>query len=134
MIVGKGPAEQSLKKLKQKLGLKNVEFKGYAEQELLPFYYSAADAFITASTSETQSVTIVEAMACGCQVIGANSLAIPEVVEKKFLFEPSDVVGLRGLVENFPTKGMQRNVLKTAKQFSIERCTDRLERFYEEVL
>ena len=42
-----------------------VEFRGGSPPAGLPAYYQAADAFVFASTSETQGLAVLEAMACG---------------------------------------------------------------------
>ncbi len=135
IIAGRGPAERELKNLRKKLGLqKKVSFKGYVPEKLKPIYYSAADAFIIASTSETQAVVVVEAMACGTSVVGANSLAIPEIVsdgKNGRLFEPGKVEQLSEILRSYePCEKMQTHALKTGQKFSVEKCTDRLEKFY----
>jgi 1,2-diacylglycerol 3-alpha-glucosyltransferase len=139
IIVGRGPAEKKLKNLRRKLGLqKKVFFKGYVPGELKPFYYSAADAFIIASTSETQAVVVAEAMACGTPVIGANSLAIPEVIKdgkNGHLFEPNATEHLSEILQNFDlSEKMRAHALKTGKKFSIEKCVNKLEKFYRHLL
>jgi 1,2-diacylglycerol 3-alpha-glucosyltransferase len=135
IIAGRGPAEQKLKNLRRKLGLqKKISFKGYVPEKLKPIYYSAADAFVITSTSETQAIVVVEAMACGTPVIGANSLAIPEIVRdgrNGHLFEPGDIKELSQLLQNFePSEKMKNAAVKSAKRFSIQKCTDKLEKFY----
>ena len=41
----------------------NVIFNGKAAWEEMPFYYHCANVFATASTTETQGLTVIEAMA-----------------------------------------------------------------------
>jgi 1,2-diacylglycerol 3-alpha-glucosyltransferase len=135
IVAGSGPAEQKLKNLRKKLGLqKKVSFKGYVPEKLKYIYYSAADAFIIASTSETQAIVVAEAMACGTPVIGANSLAIPEIVRdgrNGYLFEPGDIKELSRLLQNFElSENMKNAAVKSAKRFSTQKCTDKLEKFY----
>ncbi len=139
IIAGKGPAEQKLKNISKKLGLqKKVSFEGYVSEKLKPLYYSAADAFVIASTSETQAVVVAEAMACGTPVVGANSLAIPEIVtdgKNGFLFEPGDIEKLSEILQSYrASKKMETHALKTGKKFSVEKCTDKLEKFYKSLL
>ncbi len=135
IIAGRGPAERNLKNLRRKLGLqKKVSFKGYVPEKLKPIYYSAADAFVITSTSETQAVVVAEAMACGTPVVGANSLATPEFVSDEKngrLFEPGDVDQLSEILRSYRfSKKMQINALKTGQKFSVKKCTDKLEKFY----
>lgn len=136
IVVGKGPAMEKLKKtvMEEKLGRK-VRFDGFVEKKMLPNYYSAADAFIIASCSETQGLVAAEAMACGCPVIGADATAIPETVKNGkngYLFEAGNVAELSGLLNSFkPSEKLSTNAAKVAKNFSIEKCTDKLEKVYE---
>jgi len=134
-IAGKGPALPKLKKLVRGLKMKNVKFLGYVPEKDKPLYYSAADAFIIASTSETQGIVVTEAMACRTPVIGTDSWAIPEMIEDKkngFLFEPGNFEELSEIVDDFKTsKKMRNHALKTSREYSREICTDKLERFYK---
>ena len=139
VIAGRGPAQDSLQKLVKELRLgQKISFVGYVSELDKVRYYSSADAFITASTSETQGIVVLESMACGCPVIGAKSLAIPEFVKNKkngFLFEPGDYKQLAGLVANFEyTDNMANEALETAHRYSNEKCTDRLERLYDKLI
>ena len=93
VVCGTGPALGENIALARKLGVgKRAVFTGFVPNNVLPAYYSAADAFVTASTFETQGLTVLEAMACGTLVLGANALAIPDEVKNGkngFLFEPN---------------------------------------------
>ncbi len=66
LIIGDGPDLEGFKKriAKQKL-TDNIEFVGKVPWEEIPAYYQLADVFATASTSETQGLTVIEAMAAG---------------------------------------------------------------------
>ncbi len=135
IIVGRGPAEEKLKKLTRKLGLqKKVVFKGFVPEKIKPLYYSAADAFIIASETETQGVVAVEAMACGTPVIGADFPPIPEAVKdgkNGCLFEPGDSEDLAEKISAFePSKRMRESAIRTSKKYSIKECTTKLEKFY----
>jgi len=64
IIVGDGPDVDEYKETSKKLGIdKNVIFVGKVPWEDVPKYYRLADIFATASTSETQGLTVIEAMA-----------------------------------------------------------------------
>ena len=66
LIVGDGPDKQKYEQLAESLGLKdNVIFNGKAAWEEIPIYYHASNIFATASTTETQGLTVIEAMAAG---------------------------------------------------------------------
>ena len=63
-IVGDGPDMEEYKETSKKLGIdKNTFFTGKVPWEEVPLYYRIADVFATASTTETQGLTVIEAMA-----------------------------------------------------------------------
>ena len=64
VIVGDGPDKEKYMKYADSLGLgENTIFTGKAKWEDMPFYYQIATAFATASKTETQGLTVIEAMA-----------------------------------------------------------------------
>lgn len=64
LIVGDGPDKEKYEKLSESLGLsENIVFNGKAAWEEIPLYYHTANLFATASTTETQGLTVIEAMA-----------------------------------------------------------------------
>jgi 1,2-diacylglycerol 3-alpha-glucosyltransferase len=64
VIVGDGPDKEKYENHAKKLGLeKDVIFTGKAKWEDMPYYYQMATVFATASKTETQGLTIIEAMA-----------------------------------------------------------------------
>ncbi len=66
LIVGDGPDKEKYEQLSESLGMKGqVIFNGKAAWEEIPIYYHSCDIFATASTSETQGLTVIEAMAAG---------------------------------------------------------------------
>lgn len=66
LIVGDGPDKEKYEKMAESLELGDrVIFNGKAAWEEVPIYYQVADLFATASKSETQGLTVIEAMASG---------------------------------------------------------------------
>lgn len=66
IIIGDGPDSEEYKQLVKKYKLEeNIIFTGKVPWEEVPCYYQLADIFATASTSETQGLTVIEAMAGG---------------------------------------------------------------------
>lgn len=69
----KTPEIGRLQALTAKLGLQDrVTFVGQREREVLKYFYSAADLFVTTPWYEPFGITPLEAMACGTPVIGSN--------------------------------------------------------------
>ena len=64
IIIGDGPDMDEYKETSKRLGIdENVIFVGKVPWEDIPAYYRVADVFATASKSETQGLTVIEAMA-----------------------------------------------------------------------
>lgn len=81
LIVGSGPDLEHFKNMSKKLGIeKNVIFTGAVPWEKVPNYYGISDIFATASVTETQGLTVIEAMAAGLPVVCANDEAFRGVV------------------------------------------------------
>lgn len=80
-IIGSGPLEREVKQIAAKYD--SVEFIGIIDQDKLPMYYSASDILIVPSVSEEGfGRVILESLACGTPVIGANRGAILEAMDE----------------------------------------------------
>ena len=73
LIVGDGPAKADLEQQAKKLGINNVVIftDKISNNKLLP-YYAACDVFLTASLSDTNSISMLEAMSMGLPIIQRN--------------------------------------------------------------
>lgn len=81
MIVGDGPAKASLEKLAATLGVSDrVIFTGMVKPSEVQKYYQLGDIFVSASTSETQGLTYVEAAANGLPLLCREDLCLKGVV------------------------------------------------------
>ena len=64
IIVGDGPDKEKYEEYTKKLNLEeNIIFTGKVAWNDMPYYYQVANIFATASKTETQGLTIIEAMA-----------------------------------------------------------------------
>jgi len=138
VVAGSGPSLEELKKLPGKLGIKNrVTFTGFVDGKLKSTYFSAADAFVIASNSETQGLVVLESMACGTPVIGADAMALPELIENGkngWLYKHNDISDLtKKMKASKKTAPLSRQSIKTANKFSIKKMTDKLEHLYNDL-
>lgn len=70
LIVGDGPARKELEETANELGVNDsVIFTGMVPPEEVHAYYQLGDVFVSASTSETQGLTYVEAAANGLPLL-----------------------------------------------------------------
>jgi 1,2-diacylglycerol 3-alpha-glucosyltransferase len=64
LVVGDGPDKEKYEEYAKKLGIEdNVIFTGKASWDDMPYFYHVSDIFATASKTETQGLTVIEAMA-----------------------------------------------------------------------
>ncbi|MGI6324967.1 MAG: glycosyltransferase [Bacilli bacterium] len=81
LIVGDGPEMNKLKELVTKYDITdNVIFTGKIQWDLVPIYYQLADVFVNPSTSETQGLTVIEAMASSKPAICINDPSYNDMV------------------------------------------------------
>jgi glycosyltransferase involved in cell wall biosynthesis len=124
----------------ESLGIKErVQFIGWVTHTDLPAIYRLADLFAFPSLYEGFGIPLVEAMACGCPILTANTCAPPEVVDgAAYLVDPLDVSaiaeGLRALLVNSELRErMVLRGLERAKDFSWEQCASQVLAVFEHV-
>ncbi|WP_461227421.1 glycosyltransferase family 4 protein [Lacticaseibacillus suihuaensis] len=70
LIVGDGPAREDLASQAEALGLgEHVRFTGEVDHSAVPDYYRVGDVFVSASDSESQGLTYIEALAAERKVV-----------------------------------------------------------------
>jgi len=120
--------KKRLQTLAAKIGLTGdaVVFTGFVPDADLVALYNLCTLFVFPSLHEGFGLPVLEAMACGAAVIGANTSSIPEVIGRDdALFDPTDVSAIaakmqRGLTDRDFRDSLQRHALIQAQQFSWE--------------
>ncbi len=80
-IVGKGLYRKALETIITELSLeRNVTLVGEVPNKKLCAWYSAADVFCLASSSEGWANVIMESLACGTPVVSTNVSGAPEII------------------------------------------------------
>jgi len=133
LVVGKGPSADEYKRMAKDLGIKDkVVFAGFLPDEELPIAYASCEALVIASTFETQGLVVLEALASGTPVAGIRYRAIPEFVHEGkngCLFEPDTCAdAIHRCLRR--SESMMLDAVATAREYSIEACTARLEKAY----
>jgi len=81
LLLGEGPERGSAERTLAERGLAHrANFVGETPYELVPGYLAACDFFVTASTSETYPLVVLEAAAAGLPVAGVRSPGVGDVV------------------------------------------------------
>lgn len=139
---GRGADEQEFRKLAQQLGVgDSVKFLGFLSQAELVEAYNAGKVFAITSTSDTQSMVMMQAMACGISVVGVNARALPEYInaENGFVVEPENPEALaEKLIAVLEDPALEKKLgeggRKTALQFSPEAIATRWETIYRNAI
>lgn len=116
LVVGEGPVRKELMEQAEELKITDqIYFAGKVEHEALPKYISACDIYVTASTSDTNSISMKEGMAMGLPVLQIlDKLNEDQVVNgiNGYVFEDA-----KSLAKHLKTvKDMPEKELKKLKQ------------------
>jgi len=138
-LVGDGPHRQQLERLFEGTA---TTFVGYLAGEELASAYASGDAFLFPSSTETLGLVLLEAMAAGCPVVGANRGGIPDIVndgENGCLYDPDQPGSLVDAVQRLLGDQDQRSRLRLAARQEAERwgwagATEQLRSYYRQVL
>ena len=85
--------------------------------------YASADAFLFPSSTETLGLVLLEAMAAGCPVVGANRGGIPDIVTDGVngcLYDPDDPTSLTAATERLLASPERREELRQAARQEAE--------------
>lgn len=141
-MTGHGKAEQELKDLVLELNMTDrVKFLGFVDKEIYPLIYQASDLFAIMSTAESQSISLILGMATGLPVIGANSRALPEFINKDngVVVEVGDYKTLakeivKILSDSELAKRLGAGGVTTANKFSVENIALEWEKIYSQAI
>lgn len=125
LIVGAGPELNNLKELVESEGLGNsVYFTGMVKPEEVYKYYKISEVFVTASNSETQGLTYIEALSSGCPIVCKWDQCLENIIiqgkngyayKKQWEFSHYIIE----LLQNEQLRGnMNREAIIKAKQYS----------------
>ena len=138
-LVGDGPHRQQLERLFEGTA---TTFVGYLAGDELASAYASGDAFVFPSSTETLGLVLLEAMAAGCPVVGANRGGIPDIVSDGIngcLYDPDQPASLVTAVQRLLGDGDTRAKLREAARLEAERwgwagATAQLRAYYHQVL
>lgn len=138
-LVGDGPHRQQLERVFEGTA---TTFVGYLSGDALASAYASGDAFVFPSSTETLGLVLLEAMAAGCPVVGANRGGIPDIVTDGVngrLYEPDQPASLITAVQRLLGDPTTRSQLRQAARLEAERwgwagATAQLRGYYRQVL
>ncbi|WP_237065118.1 glycosyltransferase [Microbulbifer guangxiensis] len=144
LLVGSGPSARTIENLFQSRGLGDrLHMPGTLQGAPQRNAYRAMDAFIFASTSETQGMVLTEAMAAGTPVIALDANGTREVVKNGIngclvssenSREFASAIDWLYLQPPAEREAIRKAALETAESFSMENCAERALSLYQPLL
>lgn len=142
VIVGGGPQLDELKELSKDLGLEDyIHFVGKVPFVEVAAYYHSADAFVSASTTETQGMTYIEALASGLVVFARPDDVLEDIVieeENGFIFDNSAqlVERIKEYLELDASRitSMQAKAISVTDVYSIDIFGDKIIKLYHKAI
>ena len=142
LLVGDGPYRGTLEEQVTRLGISHrVIFAGMAPPDHVADYYRLGDVFVSASQSETQGLTYLEAMACGLPLLCRRDECLYELIkhgENGFLY--STVSEFSMIASQLAEQPMLRRRVADAaektirERYSKEAFAAKMISVYEEVI
>ena len=142
LVVGDGPQRPELELLVHELHIADkVDFIGKVPASEVPFYYHLADIYTSASITETQGLTFMEAMASGTIVLARFDTNLADTItdgltgffftdEESFVDKAERILSL----DNEKRKTIVDNAFKTVDIYSIERFYTNIMEVYNRAL
>lgn len=137
--LGRGKLLESYKELAKQLKIDSyVSFPGAVPNEEIPKYLKKNNIFILPSLTEGLPRSMVEAMAGSLICLGSNVGGIPELLQKKCLFQSNDSTAifnkLKEVFENFPEYKKFTSInFEKAKQYLPEILQTKRNQFYNSI-
>ncbi len=140
LIVGDGPDRPRLEREAAALGLTapDVVFAGMVPPEQVSDWYQLGDLFVSASTSETQGLTYIEALAAGVPALCRADPCLTGVVRNgENGWQYRDEADFQARLSEFLSQPHRRERLSrgaraSAEEFSAQRFAERAEAIYVE--
>lgn len=142
VLIGDGPEKENLEKLSEKLNIsKRVYFTGLISAEEISKVYADAEIFIFASTTETQGMVILEALASSLPIVAVNDRVFDGIIQnkkngilvkrdyKKFAQECLTI-----LKNPSYRKSLSDYALKSVRETSTKKTAKAFEKLYENLI
>ncbi|WP_273128882.1 glycosyltransferase family 4 protein [Metabacillus sp. HB246100] len=124
LIVGDGPSKEDMVKRARE----NITFAGYLNGSELAKVYAASDLFVFPSPTETFGNVVLEALASGTPVVGANSGGVKNIIKHDvngILCEPKNVETFTRAITKLLTNETIRNEMQVeARQYALTQTWD----------
>ena len=138
LIVGDGPDKNKYVNLVNESSLSDkIIFTGKVSQDEIENYYRVAKVFVTASTTETQGLTVIEAIASNLIPLCINDKAFNKILSKKNLFN-NEKEYIEKLLKFVADEDLRIKCINSDKKiidkFSMEEYASKIINTYNEVV
>jgi glycosyltransferase involved in cell wall biosynthesis len=143
LLVGSGPETPRLSDLRNRLGLSDKICHFEPTRPNAADWMRGMDIFVNASSLESFPNAVLEAMACGCCVIGSSVGGIPELIthgEDGLVFDSRSRDGLTAAIQRAAGEPALRQrlreqaVITAHRRFSMQITLERTQALYESLL
>lgn len=140
LIVGNGPDKERLEELKKSFSCaERIIFTGEQPWDQIANFYHLGDVFVSASNSETQGLTYIEAMAAGLPVVAKMDKCLEDILEDgvngyTFIDREGLVSGLDAVLNNPYGIPYSENSLEKVSKYSTEEFAKNVEHVYAKVI
>lgn len=139
LICGDGPVSNSLKDLAKKLQIENkVKFTGDISYKDIGLYYNCCDVFLNASTTETQGLTYIEALASSLPlIIKEDEATIDLLSDNGYYFNTTEeLIEKMNLLSNDKVllNKLKENATKSIEIYSKEVYAKKIETIYKRLI
>jgi 1,2-diacylglycerol 3-alpha-glucosyltransferase len=143
IVIGDGPVRGELSHLAERLGIgQRTRFTGLQTQAQIAGWMNAGDAYMLTSRADNQSLTLLQAMACGLPVIAVLGGGTPEVAKDgitALTAEPGDVEKLANALLTLRNPTVSHTVVEHSLQYIADHSTPdataaTMERCYAEAI
>jgi glycosyltransferase involved in cell wall biosynthesis len=142
LIVGDGEEKVALEKYVQAKRLKSdIIFTGLANPSTISKYYIFSDLFVFTSTTETQGLVLLEAMAGGDPVVAVRSSGIDDIIINEYNgYKTSENINdwaskIKLIIENDSIYvKLSKNAFEYSKKYSIENIAEKVAKLYARLL
>ena len=138
LVVGDGPDLEYFKKISN--GNDSIIFTGMIPQDIIAKYYQLGDVFVTSSKTETQGLTVIEAMAASLPIICIedDSFKIAVINGYNGLFFNNKKEYIKNVYTLYNDKlkyiNMSKQAFNSSKQFSVKYYGERILEVYKKAI
>ncbi len=139
-IVGSGSEEARLRNLAEKLEVtERIEFISRVEADQMPEFYRNSDIYVSATSTEGMSNSMLEAMASGLPIVTTEYEGASELVKENGIITKANsesiAKSIDSLIDN-PSRiqSMSQVALKLAKQFTWQGVAESYLKIYKEFI